>query len=295
MRAFVLSGGASLGAIQVGMLEALYERGIAPDLIIGASVGAVNGAFIASRAPTPETARELGDIWRGLNRSAIFPLNPLTGLIGFIGRGSYLIPDGNLRRLIVQHAVIDRLENSPVPLHLIVTDVLSGEELRLSRGPAVDAVRASAAIPSVFPPVEFEGRLLMDGGISDNTPISHAVALGADEIYVLPTGIACDLEAPPQGAVAMLLHALTILSQQRLRLEIEFYRDRAHLVVMPPPCPQPILPIDFSHGAELIEQARRDGRRFLDSLDGSARDSTEPARRLAPHRHRRSRGAADRA
>jgi NTE family protein len=137
----------------------------------------------------------------------------------------------------------------------------------------------------VFPPVEFEDRLLMDGGVSDNTPISHAVALGADEIYVLPTGIACDLAAPPRGALAMLLHALTILTQQRLHLEIELYRDRAHLVVLPPPCPQPVLPIDFSHSAELIEEALQDSRAFLDSLDGTARDSTEAAKRLLPHAH----------
>jgi NTE family protein len=267
------------------MLEALFERGIAPDLVVGASVGAINGAFIAAREPTHETARELGDIWRGLSRNAIFPLNPLTGLIGFVGRSSHLVPNGNLRRLLVRHAAIDRLEDSPVPLHLIVTDVLSGQELRLSRGPAVDAVMASAAIPSAFPPIEFEGRLLMDGGVSDNTPISHAVALGANEIYVLPTGIACNLTTAPRGALAMLLHALTILTQQRLHLEIEFYRDRAQLVVLPPPCPQPVQAIDFSHGAELIEQALQDGRTFLDSLDGSARDPTGPAKRLLPHTH----------
>jgi NTE family protein len=285
VRAFVLSGGASLGAIQVGMLEALFERGIAPDLIVGASVGAINGAYIAGRQPTPETAHGLGEIWRGLSRGAIFPLNPLTGLIGFLGRGSHLIPSGNLRRLIVRHAAIERLEESPVPLHLIVTDVLSGEELRVSRGPVVDAVLASAAIPSVFPPVEFEDRLLMDGGVSDNTPISHAVALGADEIYVLPTGVTCDLTTPPRGALDMLLHALTVLTQQRLHLEVELYRDRARLVVLPPPCPQPVQPIDFSHGAELIAQALHDGRTFLDNLDGSTRDSTEPAKRLLPHTH----------
>jgi NTE family protein len=285
MRAFVLSGGASLGAIQVGMLEALFERGIAPDLIVGSSVGAVNGAFIAGREPSPQTARELGEIWRGLSRGAIFPFNPVTGLIGFLGRGSHLVPAGNLRRLIVRYAAIDRLEDSPQPLHLIVTDVLSGRELRVSRGPAVDAVMASAAIPSVFPPVEFEGRLLMDGGVSNNTPISHAIELGADEIYVLPTGIACDLTTAPRGALAMLLHALVVLTQQRLHLEIELYRGRAHLVVLPPPCPQPVQPIDFSHGAELIKQAREDGRAFLDSIEGSARDSTEPAKRLLPHAH----------
>jgi NTE family protein len=285
MRAFVLSGGASLGAIQVGMLEALFERGIAPDLIVGSSVGAVNGAFIAGREPSPQTAQELGAIWRGLSRGAIFPFNPVTGLIGFLGRSSHLVPAGNLRRLIVRYAAIDRLEDSPLPLHLIVTDVLSGRELRVSRGPAVDAVMASAAIPSVFPPVEFEGRLLMDGGVSNNTPISHAIELGADEIYVLPTGIACDLTTAPRGALAMLLHALVVLTQQRLHLEIELYRGRAHLVVLPPPCPQPVQPIDFSHGAELIKQAREDGRAFLDSIEGAARDSTEPAKRLLPHAH----------
>jgi NTE family protein len=285
MRAFVLSGGASLGAIQVGMLEALFERRIAPDLIVGSSVGAVNGAFIAGREPSPETVHELGEIWRGLSRGTIFPFSPLTGLIACLGRSSNLIPAGNLRQLIVRYSAFERLEDSRVPLHLIVTDVLSGQELRVSRGPAVDAVMASAAIPAVFPPVEFEGRLLMDGGVSDNTPISHAVELGADEVYVLPTGIACDLTTAPRSAPAMLRHALVVLTQQRLYLEIELYRNRAHLVVLPPPCPQPVQPIDFSHGAELIKHALRDGRAFLDSIEGTARDSTEPAKRLLPHGH----------
>jgi NTE family protein len=206
-------------------------------------------------------------------------------LIGFLGRRTHLIPAGNLRRLIVRHASIDRLEKASMPLHLIATDVLSGQEVRVSQGPAVEAVLASAAIPSVFPPVEFEGRLLMDGGVSDNAPISHAVALGADEIYVLPTGIACDLTTAPRGALGMLLHALTVLTQQRLHLEIALYRDRAKLVVMPPPCPQPVQPIDFSHGAELIELAVQDGRAFLDKLADSTDDSTAPAKRLLPHTH----------
>jgi NTE family protein len=144
---------------------------------------------------------------------------------------------------------------------------------------------ASTAIPSVFAPVEFEGRLLIDGGVSDNTPISHAIALGADEIYVLPTGTACSLTAAPRGALAMLLHALTIITAQRLHLEIELYRDRAQLVVLPPPCPQPVQPIDFAHAGELIEQALHGARTFLDSLVDSAADSSGPAERLLPHTH----------
>ena len=73
--AFVLSGGASLGAVQAGMLRALYERGVAPDLIVGTSVGAVNGAFIASRPAAPATAEQLADVWRGVGRGDVFPVN----------------------------------------------------------------------------------------------------------------------------------------------------------------------------------------------------------------------------
>jgi len=287
MRAFVLSGGASLGAIQVGMLHALFEREIAPDLIVGTSAGAINGTFIATREPTVATVEALGDVWRGLRRGAVFPTNPLTGFIGFIGRSDHLVPDGNLRRIIERNLEVEHLENMHVPLHVVVTDVLTGQELRLSHGRAVDAVMASAAIPGVFAPVEVDGRRLIDGGVSDNTPISHAIELGADEIYVLPTGHACALHQPPRGALAMLLHAMSLLIQQRLHLEIELYRDHAKLIVLPPPCPQEIQPIDFAHADQLIRHALADSRQFLDWLEheDSAEASSSPAERLLPHIH----------
>jgi NTE family protein len=286
-RAFVLSGGASLGAIQVGMLQALFERGIAPDLIVGTSAGAINGAFIAAREPTAATAVALGEVWRGLRRGAVFPANPLTGLVGFLGRSDHLVPAGHLQRIIARNLDVDRLEQMRVPLHVIVTDVLTGRELRLSHGPAVEAVLASAAIPGVCAPVEIDGRRLIDGGVSDNTPISHAIELGAEEIYVLPTGYACALRRPPRGALAMLLHAMSLLVQQRLQLEVELYRDRAKLIVLPPPCPQDVQPIDFSHAGDLIERALIDSRAFLDSLarDPSADTATASVAKLVPHTH----------
>src|SRR3954471_15981396 len=89
--AFVLSGGAGLGAVQVGMLRALYERGVVPDLIVGTSAGALNGAYIATRPQTIATADELADIWRHLRRGQIFPVNPLTGLLGFLGARDHLV------------------------------------------------------------------------------------------------------------------------------------------------------------------------------------------------------------
>src|SRR3954465_14113985 len=138
--AFVLSGGASLGAIQVGMLRALYERGVTPDFIVGTSAGALNGAFIASRPQTAATADALGDVWRRLRRGQVFPLNPLTGLLGFLGTHDHLVPDSGLRGLIERHVERDQLEEMPVELHVVAVDVVSGEEVRLSSGPTIDAV-----------------------------------------------------------------------------------------------------------------------------------------------------------
>ena len=278
--AFVLSGGAGLGAVQAGMLHALYERRITPDLIVGTSAGALNGAFIASRPPTLETADALADVWRGLRRGQVFPLNPLTGLLGFLGSRDHLVPPSGLHRLIERYLEYERLEELPVPLHVVVVDVLSGEERRLSEGPVLDAVMASAAIPAVLPPVEWRGRTLMDGGVANNTPISHAIELGADRIYVLPTGHACALEEPPSGALALALHAISLLTHHRLMDDIERHRGDARLIVLPPPCPLRIPPIDFAHADELIARGLHDAREFLDNGG-----EHKPPIRMRMHRH----------
>jgi NTE family protein len=278
--AFVLSGGASLGAIQVGMLRALYERGIVPDVIVGTSAGALNGAFVASRPPTVATADELAEVWRGLRRGQVFPLKPLTGLLGFLGARSHLVPDSGLRRLITDHVEHERIEELAIPLHVVAVDALSGEELRLSRGPVLDAVLASSAIPAVLPPVPLEDRMLMDGGVANNTPISHAVELGAERVYVLPTGHACALLEPPRAALDMALHAISLLTHRRLIDDIERHRNEAQLIVLPPPCPLSITPIDFAHADRLIDQALRDAREFLDS-GGENR----PPIHMRMHRH----------
>ena len=166
---------------------------------------------------------------------------------------------------------------------MITTDLLSGRELRLSHGDALEAVIASAAIPGVFPAVEREGRLLIDGGVANNTPIVDAIELGAERIYVLPTGNACDLPEPPRGAVAMLLHAMSLLVMRRLLVEVEMLRDRAELIVLPPPCPLTIAPIDFSHADELIRRGYEDSRDYLDAVAAGQAPVPLP---MAMHAHR---------
>jgi NTE family protein len=247
------------------MLRALYERGVTPDVIVGTSAGAMNGAFIASRPQTVATADALAAVWRDLKRGQVFPLKPLTGLLGFLGARNHLVPASGLRKLIDGHLQHGALEDLPIALHVVAVDVVSGEELRLSRGPIIDAVLASAAIPGIVAPVRWEDRRLMDGGVANNTPISHAVELGAQRIYVLPTGHACALPGPPRGALAVALHAVSLLTQRRLIDDIQRHQSDAHLIVLPPPCPLSIQPIDFSHADELISRALHDARQFLDS------------------------------
>ena len=262
--AFVMSGGAGLGSVQAGMLQALYERGIRPDVIVGTSVGAINGAYVASRPQTRATADELGEIWRGVRRQEVFPFNPLTALLGVSSR-NYVVGPGPLRRLVASHLEFERLEDAPVPLHLIAVDLFSGRERRLSHGPALEAIVASSAIPGVFPPVDWEDTELIDGGVANNTPISHAVELGFEQIYVLPTATSCPLPSEPQRALSMAVHAMSLLVQQRLVADIEKFRESAELVVLPTQCPAGIQPTDFSHADELIAAGYRGARRVLDA------------------------------
>jgi NTE family protein len=164
----------------------------------------------------------------------------------------------------------------------------------LSSGPVVDAVMASAAIPAVLPPVPWGERELMDGGVANNTPISHAIDLGAREIYVLPTGHACALERPPRSALGMALHSLSLLTHSRMIADIELHQDRAKLIVLPPPCPHSVAPIDFGHAAELIERSALHARAFLDGGDSAGRPVPKRIHRNAPQAVRKRAGASQR-
>lgn len=279
--AFVLSGGGNLGATEAGMLQAFEDVGIRPDLIVGTSVGAINGAWLAGRRP----AEELAEIWRHLRRSDVFPADPLGGFLGFAGVSDHLVSQRGLRRLLQRNLDFDRLEDAPIPFHVVATEVLSGADVLLSAGPAIDAVLASSAIPGVFAPVEVDGVAMMDGGIVNNTPISHAVALGADEVWVLTTGYACALSKPPGSALGMGLHAVTLAIQQRLALDVERYADRCDLRVVPPPCPVTVAPTDFSQADSMIAHAYEDTAAWLAGDGRSASDPASAANWLSPHHH----------
>jgi NTE family protein len=280
--AFVLSGGGSLGAVQVGMLRALADHDIQPDLLVGASAGALNAAFVAGEGFSAATLDRLADIWCALRRQDIFPFAPHRHLLALSGARPSLCSAEGLRRLIEKNLAFDRIEDAQLPLHIVATDVLSGQEALLSRGDASSAVLASASIPGVFPVVTFDELSLFDGGVADNTPISQAIALGADRVVVIPSGVACALAAPPRSAIATAVHALTLLIEQRLVLEVASYADQAELIVLPPLCPLSVSSVDFRSAALLIERAELATSHWLAA--GNCR-LPHPERFLSLHNH----------
>ena len=262
--AFVLSGGASLAAVQVGMLHALYENGITPDLLVGTSAGAMNAAFIASRPQTTATARALGRIWRSLQREDLFPVS-LSALVGGLcGNRDHLVRDRGLRQLVRRHIEFDDLAHASIPLHLVAFDLTTGREVLLSDGPSVDAVAASASIPGIYPPVGMGDRRLVDGGVVNNTPISHAVELGAERIYVLPAQHPSQpLARGPKSALDASIHGLGLLIGSRLEADIARYSQEVELIVMPAPNTGHVQPTSFEHSSVLISDALAAGRRLL--------------------------------
>jgi len=277
--AFVLSGGGSLGAVQVGMLLALSDRHVTPDLVVGSSVGALNAAYLAGH-PSWQGVVGLAEVWAGLNRHDVFPTSLGRAGRALTGRTNALADAAPLRALLARHLTYDRLEDAPWPVAVVATEVLTGREVVLRSGPAVDAVMASAALPAVFPPVTVDDHLLMDGGVANNTPISVAVGLGADRVYVLPTGYACALTTPPRGAIAMALHAVTLTVQRRLIEDVSRLAEHTDLRVVPPLCPLSVSPVDFSHSRQLIDRARASTRRWLDQPL-----TAHPGEHLALHQH----------
>src|SRR6202789_2819140 len=251
--AFLFAGGGSFGAIQVGMMHSLAAHGISADMVVGSSVGALNGAFYAGD-PTLEGVLRLETIWRGLTRQDVFPITWRT-VLSFIRHRDFLIPHDGIQKLVDDHIPFRNLQDAKLPLHIVATDIISGDSVVMSEGPADQAIIASTAIPGAFAPVRYKDFYLADGAISSNTPIKVAVAKGANRLIILPTGYACSTQTPPTGAVANALHALTLLISRQLVSELEDIDPGIEYFVVPPLCPLVGSPYDFSRSADHIERA----------------------------------------
>lgn len=216
MIGFVLSGGANLGSVHVGMLTALLETGVKPDIIVGTSIGAVNAAYLAAE-PSLSQVDSLRELWCGARAREIFPLNPVKNARALFREGALFSAHG-WRHFLEERLPYRSFEDASVPLRITATDYEEGKSELFESGSVIDAVMASTALPGVFPPYRIDDRWYIDGAISDQLPLKSALEAGADTIYVM----AVSVPSPPSGRrspLSILRHSLTILLYPRIRLD----------------------------------------------------------------------------
>ncbi len=185
--AFVLGGGGVLGAAEVGMLQALHEAGVQPDLVLGTSVGALNGALVAAY-PGDEVVGRLTELWRTATSDEIYSDGVLRQVRRVVSTGTHLHSSAPLRRRIEAELGERRFSDLLVPFQCCASSIERAAEHWFTEGRVVDAVMASAAVPGLLEPAEVDGEHYLDGGIVNSIPLGRAVTLGADLVFVLQVG-----------------------------------------------------------------------------------------------------------
>ena len=278
--ALVLTGGGSLGAVQVGMLREVLSCGIEPDFIVGVSAGALNGAFVAEDLSVA-TLDRMAELWTRVTTREVLGLS-WRSMLALVGMRDHVADSRGLRALLARELRARNFEDLSIPLHVLTADLTTGEGLVLSTGSLATAILASTAIPGVFPPVARDGRLLIDGAVASDTPIAVAVRLGATRLCVLPCGFSCAGAAPSKHALGRAMHAITLLGSRQLRQDYDRFADDAQIHIVPPLCPLAQSAYDYSNGAELIRRARQSTEAWV--ADGGLRRSGFPGA-LQAHQH----------
>jgi NTE family protein len=270
--AFVLSGGGNQGVAQVGMLRALIERGIVPDVVVGTSAGALNGCAVAY-SPTIAGVARLANTWIELTTADVFPGGRLSRAWNVVRRGTHLFESTGLEELIDRATAARSFTDLAVPLRVVATDLDTGEEVVLANGPLKPALLASTALPGVFPVVSHEGRRLVDGGVVNTVPLWHALSGPVDKVYVMNvTGTLHDraLRSPLDVVMASFAHS----RNQRFELELRQDHPGIEVVLLPRPRDERDL-FDFTGAEALIEDAYRLTSEALDELEPAAEPDQE--------------------
>lgn len=220
---FVLGGGGVLGAVEVGMLRALFERGITPDLVLGTSVGALNGAFVA-RDPATSVDR-LEALWTEVasGDTKVYDSGPVRQVRRAISSGTHLHSSRPLKERLQQELGDVTFDELAVPFQCVAASIEKAGEHWFSTGSVVDAVVASAAVPGLLPPAEVNGEHFLDGGIVNSIPVGRAAELGAQTIYVLQVGRIERALIPPRRPWEVARVSFEIARRHR------FHRDMASL------------------------------------------------------------------
>jgi NTE family protein len=253
------------------MLQALIDRGIIPDAIYGASVGAINGGGFAGR-PNLAGVEHLAEVWRTLTREFIFPQGRIPPTWRFLQHRESVHANSGLRRVLEDGLAFE-----------VATSLVDGRPRWLSRGPAVDAILASAALPALYPPVTIDDEPLIDGGVVDNVPLGRAFDQGAERVFVLlcnPLHLAPVRARRPVEAV---LSALSISIHARFAQELERLPEGKEVVLFTVESDAALRYDDFSGTETLMRSGRASAEAVLDFWEsGRIGASVLGARELLP-------------
>ena len=260
--ALVLSGGGNLGVIQVPFLQRLMDEGVRPDLIVGASVGSINGAFLAFH---PDNLDGLVDIWLALRNQRLWSRNLLRISRNLIGRRLSLYSNQFLRDLVEPHVTIDEIGAAEIPLFIAATSLTRGRKHVFQRGSVIESVLASAAIPGLFPPVEIDGEWFVDASVATGLDLETAILQGATTILAVDLGA----ELPPHrpsGLVDVMARSMAIAVEQRTSYEIDHLGSAARTVIW-----RPGLHASSSSTFTDVEELYQTAREIAPALIGQAR------------------------
>ncbi len=262
---YVLGGGGSLGAVQVGMLQALGERDISPDIVAGTSVGSLNGAVLA--VDPKSAANRLSHLWPRLSRERVFPGGLLAQARTLQNTRTHLFPSTGLAAVISDFIGADlTFADLALPFAAIATDIATARPRVLQDGLLLPALLASAAIPGIFAPVELGSLRLYDGGLVANVPMRQAVAMGARSLIVLDCNFPGNIPEVSGSIAEVVFYTVMVTIRSQAILEAPLVATDVPVVYLHGPEPQRISPLDFRQTGTLIETAYEAARLFLDEL-----------------------------
>ncbi|MEE8158473.1 MAG: patatin-like phospholipase family protein [Dehalococcoidia bacterium] len=264
--AFVLSGGGSLGSVQVGCLESLIQNRIFPDLIVGTSVGALNGVWLAKNV-TLEGVTKLKELWLSLGPHGPFRESRIRVLMRLLLGRKYLYANETLRKLVCQYVGDTNFDDLQVPIMVIATEMETGKPEVFSQGKLEPAVLASTAIPGVFPSVKIGNVEYIDGAMMSNCGLKPAWDHGARRMVVIETPHI--LPDRGYGVLKPLVHALSVSLRSLCHLEVELFSQKCSVVVLEPEVSMQTLAFnDFSRSEVLMEMGKAWTNNLLQSDQG---------------------------
>lgn len=247
------------------MVQALDEVGVHADLVVGTSIGALNGAVVA--AGPARAAERLADIWRRMDRRTILPGGPLRRLMTLVRTRTSLYETTAIRRFVHEELGDRQIGDLAVPYQATAVDADTTELVALSDGELTSAMLASSAIPGVFPPVHRDGRHLYDGGLVTNTPVLEAIAMGAGSVVVLDCQFPDRHLRRPRNIVETVLYTMMVAQRQQVLRDLPVAAAAAPVLFLPGPGHVAVSPLDFRHSASLMSQAHLAARALLGSVE----------------------------